>query len=110
MELVNEFLFLIHNTEPVAVILFLWGFVFITAGFKKSFYRPFLALGFLMSAAAIAIRMAGGGNLVQAFILLFIDLLAITLSFIVVMRLSKYGWIIREPVMSRENGRDGTHS
>lgn len=103
MILIEEFLNLIYNIEPVAIILAIGGLVLIIAGFIHAFYAPFVVIGSLMCSACVFVRFAGGGSVCQLFIICFFMLLIIMVSYILVIRASKYNWILRDPVIDSKN-------
>ena len=72
----------------------------IITAFIKSYYLPFIFSGVVSICAAAAIRILNGGGLAQVFIMTFIILGIITTAYIISVRFSKYGWIIRMPVIS----------
>jgi hypothetical protein len=104
MDLADSFLSLIYNIEPSAVILSAYGLLLIAASFIKTQYGLYTVFGALCLSASIAVRMLGGGNIAQAFIMLFIMLFLITVIFLLAARFSKYGWILRMPVSPVSEG------
>ena len=102
MDLVNSFLKLINDIEPLTIILMIAGLILIISAFTKSSYFTFGFTGVLSLGAAVAIRVINGGDIAQVFIMVFVILFIITVSLMMSMRFSKYGWIIRMPV-SRED-------
>lgn len=104
MDLVQSFLKLVKEIEPETLILSVFGILLVSASFVRSSGAVWLVNGFLCLIASLAIRIIGGGDLAQAFIIILIQLLAITVAFIVAIRFSKYGWIIRMPLSKVGDG------
>jgi|BioPla2DNA2_1021312.scaffolds.fasta_scaffold68813_3 hypothetical protein len=98
MDLADNFLKLINEIEPSALALSIFGVLLVAISFVRSAQAVWVANGSLCLAASLAIRILGGGGLAQVFIMIFLQLLLITLAFIATTRLSKYGWIIRMPL------------
>ena len=88
---------LIAEIEPESALLMAAGILLITASFLHAFYPPFIVIGSVMCAASVVLRVNGGGDIAQVFVMVFFALLVITAAFFLVIRASKYGWIIREP-------------
>jgi len=104
MDLYQSFLNLIDNIEPVTIILAIYGLILVVTAFVKYSYGVFACTGTLSLIASIAIRLLNGGNLAQVFIMVFLMLMLITFFFIMTVRSSKYGWIIRMPLSPVREG------
>lgn len=104
MDLADNFLKLANEIEPSALALSVFGVLLIAISLVRSAQAVWVANGSLCITGSLAIRIIGGGGLAQVFIMLFIQLLLITLAFITAIRLSKYGWIIRMPLSKVSEG------
>jgi hypothetical protein len=103
MNFVDNFLSLIYSIEPVAVLLTAYGLLLILASFIKT-TSVYSFTGALAIGVAIVVRVLGGGNVAQVFFMVLFSLFSITVFFLLSVRFSKYGWIIRMPVSREENG------
>lgn len=89
---------LIAEIQPESVVLMAAGLALVIASFLHAFYPPFIVIGGAMCLSSVAIRISGGGDIAQIFIMVFFALVIITVAFFWIIRASKYGWIIREPI------------
>lgn len=104
MDLYNNFIALITEIEVTELILAAYGLLLLATSFIKSSYGLYSFTGALALSCSIAVRLLGGGNIAQAFIMLFVMLFLITLFFLLSMRFSKYGWILRMPSSRIDKG------
>lgn len=104
MDLYNNFLYLIKNIEPFTLVLAFYGLVLLISGFIKSSYGVFYFSGTLILLCSVGLPFINGGNIAGLFIMIFFLLILITASYMMSVRFSKYGWIVRMPVSKVSEG------
>lgn len=109
MNLITGFKNLINDINPITIILIVYGLVLIFTAFIKSTYLIFSFLGSCSIIASIILRVLNGGDITQVFIMIFFIIAIITVFFLLTVRFSKYGWILRVPVSKIENGIKEIH-
>lgn len=102
--MIESFKALIRNIGPLTVITALYGILMVTAAFSKHGTGAFYYNAFLSMISSVIIHLIGGGSIAEIFYLLMFMLIAVTVAFILSIRMSKYGWIIRTPLTDVSEG------
>ena len=102
--MIESFQALIRNIHPLTVITALYGILMITAAFSKHGTGAFYFNAFLSMVSSVIIHLICGGSIAEIFYLLLFMLIVVTAVFILSIRMSKYGWIIRTPLTDVSKG------
>lgn len=95
---------LIDSIQPLTIILALYGLLMAVAAFRSSGVYYFCCA--LLLAASIILHVIDGGDIAQVFFMLFFMLAALTVCYILSVRFSKYGWMLRVPLNEKRMTKD----
>ena len=108
MSFFHEIAVLFTGMTPLVIVCLIVGLIFVIVEIFSPGFGIFGIAGSLLLLAGIILRVVkGDGNpLAQIFILLFLIAILVSLSFVVMVELSKRGFISRSPLFQRGTAVD----
>jgi len=112
MSFFKEIAILFSGMTPIVIVCLLVGLIFVIVEIFSPGFGIFGIAGSLLLVAGIVLRViVGDGNpLAQIFVLLFFISILVSLAFVVMVELSKRGFISRSPLFQRGTAVDIEHS